>query len=53
MFERKRPSSTIKRKGKKLGRNDKVLIASGAESKVMKYKKAQPLLEKGWVIVES
>ena len=53
MFDRKRPSATIKRKGKKIGRNDKVLIASGVESKVMKYKKAQPLLEKGWVIVES
>ena len=52
MFERKRPSSTIKREGKKIGRNDKVLIACGVESKVMKYKKAQPLLENGWTLVE-
>ena len=53
MFERKRPSTTIKREGKKIGRNDKVLIACGVDSKVMKYKKAQPLLENGWVIVET
>jgi len=53
MFERKRSSITIKREGKKIGRNDKVLIASGTESKVMKYKKAQPLLEDGWTLVEA
>tara|TARA_Y100000361_G_scaffold108827_1_gene98747 strand:- start:817 stop:1395 length:579 start_codon:yes stop_codon:yes gene_type:complete len=53
MFERKRPSMTVKREGKKIGRNDKVLIACGVESKVMKYKKAQPLLENGWTLVES
>jgi peptide deformylase len=52
MFDRKRPSTTIKREGKKIGRNDKVLIACGVESKVMKYKKAQPLLEDGWTLVE-
>ena len=32
---------------------NKVLIASGTESKVMKYKKAQPLLEDGWTLVEA
>ena len=53
MMDRKIKGKTYKREGKKIGRNDKVLIASGVESKVMKYKKAQPLLEKGWVIVES
>jgi len=36
----------------KIGRNDKVLIARGAHSKVMKYKKALPLLENGWTLVE-
>ena len=36
----------------KIGRNDKVLIACGDESKVMKYKKAEPLLEDGWTLVE-
>ena len=38
---------------KKIGRNQKVLIACGSDSKVVKYKKAIPLLEKGWVLVES
>ena len=38
---------------KKIGRNQKVLIACGPDSKVVKYKKAIPLLERGWVLVES
>ena len=38
---------------KKIGRNQKVLIACGPNSKVVKYKKAIPLLERGWVLVES
>jgi len=37
---------------KKIGRNDKVLIACGPDSQVMKYKKAMPLLENGWTLVE-
>jgi len=37
---------------KKIGRNEKVLIACGPDSKVMKYKKAMPLLENGWTLVE-
>ena len=37
---------------KKVGRNQKVLIAYGSDSKVVKYKKAIPLLEKGWTLVE-
>jgi peptide deformylase len=52
MFDRKRPNTTVKREGKKIGRNDKVLIACGVDSKVMKYKKALPLLENGWTLVE-
>ena len=36
----------------KIGRNEKVLIACGVDSKVMKYKKAIPLLESGWTLVE-
>ncbi len=35
------------------GRNDKVLIACGTESKTIKYKKALPLLEDGWTLVEA
>tara|TARA_Y100001963_G_scaffold138530_1_gene203415 strand:- start:124 stop:717 length:594 start_codon:yes stop_codon:yes gene_type:complete len=55
MFDREFKQEPIVR-GKnapvKIGRNEKVLIASGVESKVMKYKKALPLLEKGWTLVE-
>ena len=53
MYERTYKRQPIVREGKKIGRNDKVLIASGAQSKVIKYKKAIPLLEKGWVIVDA
>ena len=45
--------TTIRRVEKKIGRNEKVLIACGADSKVVKYKKAIPLLEDGWTLVES
>ena len=38
---------------KKIGRNQKVLIACGVDSKVVKYKKAIPLLENGWTLVET
>ena len=48
-----RKIDTTIRVEKKIGRNQKVLIACGPDSKVVKYKKAIPLLEKGWVLVES
>ena len=35
---------------KKIGRNEKVTITKGKESKVLKYKKATPLLEDGWTL---
>ena len=35
---------------KKIGRNEKVTITKGTESKVMKYKKVQPMLKDGWVL---
>ena len=35
---------------KKIGRNEKVTITKGTESKVLKYKKAQPMLEDGWTL---
>ena len=38
--------------GKKYGRNDKVKISKGAETKEIKYKKAEQLIKEGWVIVE-
>ena len=34
----------------KIGRNEKVTITKGTESKVLKYKKVQPLLEDGWTL---
>jgi len=34
----------------KIGRNEKVTITKGTESKVMKYKKVQPMLEDGWTL---
>jgi len=48
-----RKVDTTIRVEKKIGRNQKVLIACGPDSKVVKYKKAIPLLERGWVLVES
>lgn len=33
------------------GRNDLVKITNGTETKEMKYKKAEPLLSEGWIIV--
>ena len=53
MFDRQFKQEPIKREGKKIGRNEKVTISDGKESKVIKYKKAQPLLEDGWNLVES
>ena len=34
----------------KIGRNEKVTITKGSESKVLKYKKVQPMLEDGWTL---
>ena len=48
MFDRQFKGTTLKRENKKIGRNDKVTITKGSESKVLKYKKAQSLLEDGW-----
>tara|TARA_Y100000361_G_scaffold144707_1_gene153015 strand:- start:679 stop:1254 length:576 start_codon:yes stop_codon:yes gene_type:complete len=50
MFDRQVKGVTIKREGKKIGRNEKVTITKGTESKVLKYKKATPLLEDGWTL---
>jgi hypothetical protein len=34
----------------KIGRNEKVTITKDKETLTMKYKKAIPYLEKGWII---
>ena len=52
MFDREFKQEPIKRIGKKIGRNEKVMITKGSESKNLKYKKAEPLLEDGWTLVE-
>ncbi len=36
----------------KIGRNQKVTISDGSESKTLKFKKAQTMLEDGWTIQE-
>ena len=48
MFDREFKQEPIKREGKKIGRNDKVTITKGSESKTIKYKKAELLLSDGW-----
>jgi peptide deformylase len=53
MFEREFKSEPVKNgvnAPKKIGRNEKVTITKGKESKVLKYKKATPLLEDGWTL---
>ncbi|MEK7063619.1 MAG: preprotein translocase subunit SecA [Patescibacteria group bacterium] len=37
---------------KKYERNDQVTITNGSETQTLKYKKAEPLLQEGWRIVE-
>jgi peptide deformylase len=52
MFDKQVKGITIKREGKKIGRNDKVTITKGSETKKIKYKKAVPLLESGWSLTQ-
>jgi len=55
MFDREFKSEPLVRgvnAPEKIGRNEKVLIACGTESKTIKYKKALPLLESGWTLVK-
>ena len=52
MFDREFKNIPTKRRNAKIGRNDKVLIKKGSESKTMKYKKAESLIKDGWTLVE-
>jgi len=36
----------------KIGRNQKVVVSNGSDSKTIKYKKAQKLMEDGWTLQE-
>ena len=51
MFDRKFVREPY-RAPKKYGRNEKVTITDGTETKVIKYKKAEPLFQKGWKLSE-
>ena len=44
--------SPIIKTDKKYGRNDKVKISNGTQTKELKYKKAENLISQGWSIVE-
>ena len=53
MFDREfkqEPLVRGKNAPKKIGRNEKVTITKGTDSKVLKYKKAEPMLEDGWTL---
>jgi len=53
MFDREFKSEPLVRgvnAPKKIGRNEKVTITKGTESKVLKYKKVQPMLKDGCVL---
>ena len=50
MFDRKfvKPAAV----SNKIGRNEKVTIEKGSETKILKYKKAESLMEDGWVLAK-
>ena len=50
MFDREFKQTPIKRKNKKIGRNEKVTIIKGSESKILKYKKAEKFLNDNWTL---
>ena len=52
MHDRKLVLEPWKRRDLKIGRNTKVLIKKGSESKTIKYKKFDKMKEDGWVLVE-
>ena len=51
--KQKNPSVTITNPtNKKYGRNDKIKISNGSDTKIIKFKKAEILINQGWRIVE-
>jgi peptide deformylase len=52
MHDRELVLEPWKRRDEKIGRNHKVLVAKGTDSKVIKYKKFDKMKEDGWVLVE-
>ena len=52
MYDRELTLEPWKRRNEKIGRNTKVLIKKGSESKTIKYKKFEKMSEDGWTLVE-
>ena len=52
MYDRELVLKPWKRKDEKIGRNTKVLIKKGSESKTIKYKKFEQMGKDGWTLVE-
>ena len=52
MFDREYKSVPWVRKNPKIGRNEKVVIKKGSESKTIKFKKYEKMSEDGWTLVE-
>ena len=46
------PQQSVTSQSKKYGRNDRIKISNGSETKIIKYKKAENLLNQGWNIIE-
>tara|TARA_Y100000593_G_scaffold67936_1_gene124898 strand:+ start:50 stop:661 length:612 start_codon:yes stop_codon:yes gene_type:complete len=52
MFDRELILEPVKRKETKIGRNTKVLIKKGSETKTIKYKKYEKMQGDGWTLAE-
>ena len=52
MFDRELVLEPWQRKNEKIGRNTKVLIKKGSETKTIKYKKFNKMSEDGWTLAE-
>ena len=52
MYDRELILTPTKRAYRKIGRNEKVVIKKGDETKTIKFKKAEKLFDEGWALVE-
>ena len=50
MFERQLTNTVVK--GPKISRNQKIVIVKDSDERILKYKKAEKLLQQGWTIKE-
>ena len=51
VFDRQVNNTPVQRQDKKYGRNEKVTVQKGSETRILKYKKAQNFLNEGWEII--